>query len=257
MRVMTFNIRFENDQDDANAWVHRRDMIVDLIVRHRPDILGTQEGKRHQLIYLRDRLPGYVLHAPGRMMDERSQYPTLFIRRDTLERVGGEEFWLSKTPHTSLSMNWDSAFPRMFSAAQLISGEEPHCLWAAVTHLDHMGPVARLRQGAIIARWASQRTAPVIIMGDFNDGPGSAVHEVLTAPETGMADSWICHGGTEGPASYTHHGFQGTPRITRMDWILTSSRFRVTNTRIVRDNINGRYPSDHFPYMIDIERRRD
>ena len=54
MRVMTFNIRFQNRQDEKNDWPLRRDLVTHLIEKYDPWILGTQEGMMAQLIYLRD-----------------------------------------------------------------------------------------------------------------------------------------------------------------------------------------------------------
>ena len=45
MRVMTFNIRFENEQDGSNAWVHRREVVAKTIERYSPDLVGTQEAE--------------------------------------------------------------------------------------------------------------------------------------------------------------------------------------------------------------------
>ncbi|HDZ24605.1 MAG TPA: endonuclease, partial [Desulfobacteraceae bacterium] len=56
MRIMTFNIRFENDRDGQNGWVHRKDLVIKVIERYKPDIIGTQEGKWNQLLFFRDNL---------------------------------------------------------------------------------------------------------------------------------------------------------------------------------------------------------
>ena len=93
MRIMTFNIRFDNPADDAYGWDYRRDMVCSVIKRYDPCIIGTQEGKWHQLVYLMDHLSGYSIHAPQRIIDESSQYPTLFYSSDQLKvlkvRIGG------------------------------------------------------------------------------------------------------------------------------------------------------------------------
>ena len=106
MRVMTFNLRFENDQDGTNAWAYRRGLVVELIERYAPAILGTQEGRLSQLDYLESRLPDYRMHAPARVLDDTCQYPTLFFRRDQIRILEGSEFWLSKTPAIHRSKNW-------------------------------------------------------------------------------------------------------------------------------------------------------
>ncbi|SPD73423.1 Endonuclease/exonuclease/phosphatase family protein [uncultured Desulfobacterium sp.] len=249
MIVMTFNLRFENQIDNENSWSNRREMVTGLIMKYRPSILGTQEGKGAQLDYLKDNLPEYCIFAPQREMDDISQYPTIFFRKDEFVAVDGGEFWLSKTPNQHLSKDWDSAFPRMISYCRVRPFDGGPDFWAAVTHLDHIGEQARLEQAKIIADWVIKQDAPVILMGDFNDGPGSPAHRVLTAPETGLIDTWQALKLEEGPAGFTHHKFTGVPQQARMDWILASNCFGVTEARIIRDHFEGRYPSDHFPYM--------
>jgi len=252
MRVMTFNLRFENDRDGDNAWMYRRDMVVSLINSYKPAILGTQEGKWPQLMYLKEHLPQYHASLPGREPDEKSQCPTLFFRKECFNVAYGRDFWLSKTPEVHLSKDWDSAFPRMMSYARTFSVADQADIMAGVTHLDHKGVEARYQQARIIAQWAAAQDLPVVLMGDFNAEPGSAVHEVLTHPETGLRDSWKALAGREDEKSFTHHGFNGIPQHARMDWILVTEHFEVVDTRILHDSFNGAYPSDHYPYMADL-----
>jgi len=253
MRVMTFNLRFENDRDGSSAWSLRREMVVAVIESYSPSILGTQEGTCSQIDYLQDHLPDYYLHTPRRIFDDTCQYPTLFVRKDEFDVAGGAEFWLSKTPEVHRSMDWDSAFPRLICYARLRTVTTQQELCVAVTHLDHIGNRARYEQGKIIADWVHQQSDPIIIMGDFNDSPESPVHWTLTAPKTDLRDTWQILGHKEDINSFTYHGFQGIPQKTRMDWILISSHFRVTDGHIIMDHSVGRYPSDHFPYMATME----
>ena len=253
MRMMTFNLRFENDRDGANAWQNRRSLVLEMIRKHRPSILGTQEGMKSQLGYLKKHLKGYHLHAPSRVWDNTCQYPTLFILRERFEVLGGKEFWLSKTPQVHRSKDWDSAFPRMMSYANLKDRESGRHFSAAVTHLDHMGEKARARQAKIIGDWVGDNTGPIILMGDFNDKPGSPAHGLLAGSQSKLSDSWQVLQRPEGKESFTHHGFTGAPETSRIDWILTTSQWMVKDACIVRDRYDGRYPSDHFPYYADLE----
>jgi len=252
MRIMTFNLRFENDQDGANSWNYRRDLVVKLIEQYSPDILGTQEGRVSQLDYLEANLSDYDMHAPSRVLDDTCQYPTLFFRKKLFRIMEGEEFWLSKTPKIHRSKNWDSAFPRMVSTATVEPFANRAVFRVAVTHLDHMGPKARLKQAEIIARWVQKKAGPVILMGDFNDEPYSEAHKALANPETGLSDSWESMGHSEGKESFTHHAFTGTPWKSRIDWILTTVPPHIVEARMIHDQFDGRYPSDHFPYYVDL-----
>jgi endonuclease/exonuclease/phosphatase family metal-dependent hydrolase len=252
MKVMTFNLRFENDHDGENAWVYRRQVALDLIQKYRPSILGTQEGTRKQLDYLQKYLSGYRMHAPERTWDDTCQYPTLFYREDGFEVMEGGEFWLSKTPQTHRSKDWDSAFPRMMSYALFHDRADSGSFWAVVTHLDHIGSRARIEQSKMIAAWLGKHSRPRILMGDFNDRPDSSVHHILTEPAENMKDTWDVRGGVESEETMTHHDFHGVPNKFRMDWILVSCEFRVLDVLVIRDHKGGRYPSDHFPYLAEL-----
>src|SRR5205085_8608893 len=48
LRVMTFNIRYNNAGDGENAWPHRRALFFKTIETFNPDLLGLQEVKTDQ-----------------------------------------------------------------------------------------------------------------------------------------------------------------------------------------------------------------
>lgn len=253
MRIMTFNLLFDNGEEGPVAWDRRRDLVVEIIRRYRPHILGTQEGKQWQLAFVAERLsPEYAMVAPDRVWDEESQYPTLFFRTGDMDLLGADEFWLSRTPRVHISKDWDSAFPRMMNSGWFrdrLSGNE---FVALVTHLDHVSDEARLEQGKMIGRWLAPRDEPCIVMGDFNDWPGSPVHRALTGEYREMVDTWQALSREEGEESMTRHDFLGRPKKFRMDWILHSPDFTVRDAVILRDNRDGLYPSDHYPYLANL-----
>lgn len=253
MRIMTFNLRFENDRDGPNGWEYRKEMVVDMIHECAPSILGTQEGTGKQLEFLGSSLRGYRICSVERPTDGTCQYPTLFYREDEFSLLEKGEFWLSTTPVIHRSKDWDSAFPRMMSYGLFRDVRNGSSLWAGVTHLDNIGKVARMEQAKIICRWLRSQPKPHILMGDFNDHPGSPVHRLLTSPEVGLRDTWEMLSKAEDQQSMTHHGFDGIPKISRMDWILISHGFHLSDAKIIRYHREGRYPSDHFPYSVDLD----
>jgi endonuclease/exonuclease/phosphatase family metal-dependent hydrolase len=250
---MTFNLRFENDFDGENHWLNRRDFIVKTVLKYRPHVLGTQEGKPSMLEFLTENLRGYEISAGSRHWDDYCQYPTLYYLEDHFTLVEGSEFWLSRTPTVHLSKNWDSAFPRMISHALLEMRESEKQIWLAVTHLDHISERARIEGAKMIRAWAVQRQAPTLLLGDFNDFPNSEVHRILNKPFGPFSDSWQVMGKAEDQQSYTQHGFTGVPTKGRIDWILATAEFTVLDVSVVRDHKAGRYPSDHFPFLVDLD----
>ncbi|MEN6440434.1 MAG: endonuclease/exonuclease/phosphatase family protein [Syntrophobacter sp.] len=254
LTFMTLNLRFDNDQDGDNAWHFRKEIVLDLVRNHSPTILGTQEGTTGQLSYLADSLEDYELLAPGRFWEKDCQYCSLYFRRDEVRPVSGGEFWLSLTPHVHRSGGWDSAYPRMISYGVFQELKNDRIFLAGVTHLDHMGSEARIRQAEIIREFVIRQGSPVVLMGDFNDRPGSAAHKVLTSPDSGMLDTWEALRKPENESSMTYHRFTGTPQVFRMDWILASPHFKVFDARVIHDHAPGaRYPSDHFPYLTRLD----
>ncbi len=113
MLVMTFNLRFANPTDGANEWQFRQDLVVDLIRRHAPDLLATQEGTVPMLRFLEAQLTAYLPLTAHRQVDETCQYPTIFYRAEGLAVKESGEFWLSQTPEVHRSLSWGSAYPRL------------------------------------------------------------------------------------------------------------------------------------------------
>jgi endonuclease/exonuclease/phosphatase family metal-dependent hydrolase len=93
---------------------------------------------------------------------------------------------------------------------------------------------------------------PLILAGDFNEPPDAPVYEEFIHADSPLQDTWrqMNPATEEAP---TQHGFDGRPRGSRIDWILTTPPFVVRRVAIVTDNREGRYPSDHFPYEAEVE----
>ena len=43
MRIMTFNLRCDFILDINNRWSNRKDMVINIIKKYKPDIIGVQE----------------------------------------------------------------------------------------------------------------------------------------------------------------------------------------------------------------------
>ena len=153
MRIMTLNLRFQNDFDGDNSWENRKTVVTELISNHGPSILGTQEGTSAQIRYLERHLAGYELLAPGRVWEDDCQYCSIFFRTTELRALSGGEFWLSDTPRVHRSIGWDSAYPRMLSYGIFEEVKTGNTVCAAVTHLDNIGVKAREEQARIICHW--------------------------------------------------------------------------------------------------------
>jgi len=251
MRLLTFNLRFANPTDGPNRWDLRRELVVETILSLKPDLVGTQEGTVPQLDYLAAHLDGFLPLTAHRQVDATCQYPTIFYRRGFQVKESGE-FWLSKTPAVHRSISWDSAFPRMLTYGLFQEPDRDLWFFFMNTHLDHISALARLNGARLIREFCREKTEPLILVGDFNEPPDGAVFAELTAPAARLTDTWrALHPPGQDPP--TLHDFNGQARGHRIDWILASKPFRVIKGDIVEYNRAGRFPSDHFPYSVEVE----
>ncbi|MBM4293619.1 MAG: endonuclease/exonuclease/phosphatase family protein [Deltaproteobacteria bacterium] len=250
LRIMTFNLRFANPADGPNEWRHRKELVVDIILNRSPALLSTQEGTVPQLEYLAERLPGYLPLIEHREVDRTCQYPTIYYRAGSFQVKYSGEFWLSHTPGVHRSSSWGSAFPRMatFGLFQ-VDGRE---FYFVDTHLDHISAEARLQGARMIREHFFPLNKPIILAGDFNEPPEGPVYRELMGASSPLQDTWraLHPAGEEAP---TQHQFDGRPRGARIDWILVSPPFRPRGAEIITDHRDKRYPSDHFPYLAEVD----
>lgn len=250
LRVMTFNVRVPVDQN-GNAWSHRRNLLVQVIKTQHPDVLGTQELTEAQGEYIAAHLTGYVWFGQGREGGAKGEHVGVFYRTDRLEVLRSGDFWLSDTPETPGSTTWGQPFPRMVTWARFRLRAHPgSSFYYFNTHFPYrdQDTEARLLSAEEIVRRIGKlpASARVIITGDFNCAPDSAVHAELAQ---GLADAWLRAARRTGPGK-TFHNFTGHPD-RRIDWILTRGfKARAAQTVITHDGT--RYPSDHFPVVVEL-----
>jgi endonuclease/exonuclease/phosphatase family metal-dependent hydrolase len=252
LRVMSFNVRLPTDADGANRWQQRRALMVRTIRRQRPDVIGTQELYALQGDYLVARMPEYAWFGRGRSGASRSddEHMGVFYRRDRLRVIESGDFWLSDTPDVAGSISWGHPLPRMVTWGLFERISDRRRFYLFNTHLPYreQDDDARLRGAALIVQ--RLRTlpddVPVVVTGDFNTAPESAVHAQLG---TLLQDAWTSAPRREGPDG-SFHAFSGQPQ-KRIDWIL-SRGLRTQAARTVDTRKNGRYPSDHFPVVAEL-----
>jgi endonuclease/exonuclease/phosphatase family metal-dependent hydrolase len=89
-----------------------------------------------------------------------------------------------------------------------------------------------------------------IIAGDFNAGESNPAIEALR--QAGFRDSYrVLH--PEVVKVGTYHGFLAEPQEDKIDYLWVSPHWKVVDADIVRDKIEGRFPSDHFAVTAVLE----
>ena len=252
--VMTFNIRYAHTTP-PNLWPDRLPVLTEIIERWHPDVIGTQEGLYQQLIDIEARLPAYTWIGIGRDGGIKGEFMAVFYRRDRLEPLATENYWLSDTPDIPGSITWGNTFPRMVTSVRFRDRVHGGEFLFVNTHLDHLSQSSRERSAAFILQrlQATPPGLPIILVGDFNARAGyNAVYGLLTY-QGGFVDTWVAAGNAD--TLGTAHGFKGPAgarNTGRIDWILLRGPVAPLSTEIVTDSRGSQYPSDHFPVVARV-----
>ncbi|RAL37723.1 hypothetical protein DM860_000417 [Cuscuta australis] len=288
LSVMTFNLLEDQGLESPNAWDKRKDLCISVITSYSPVILCTQQGVKSQLDYLQQCLPGYNQFGISRKgaEDTSDQYCTIFYDKEKVELLEGGTFWMSESPSVPGSMSWGSIVPCIATWAtfQLKRVEAPGFTFQIVnTNMDEFSPRAR-RRGALLT-WQHIASLPptlsVVYCGGFNTQKESTTGRFLLgrSREHGvlgdMRDAWP-NARTRKNTSLirTYHGFKGDKQgpveymklILRalclcwdrqtqdlhVDWVLFRGRSLMpASCQVVNDNIDGFYPSSHYPIFAE------
>lgn len=246
-KVMTFNLRRHKESDGRNGWDGRRDAAVEVIRRHQPDLLGTQEGLLHQINDILQRFPEYGVLGEARFGGRRDEFNAILYRKDRFRVQATGNFWLSDTPDVPGSRSWGNLVPRMATWARLADKDTGAAFHHLNTHLDHLVPKARFR-GASLIESRLPKDVPTLMTGDFNALARGGTYRFLTSAEGGgLLDSLrACRSEIDRRWNATYHHFTGRG-FYRIDYILGRNVTCFNGHEVIRDRIDGRMPSDHFP----------
>ena len=261
VKVMTFNIRTKTFIDGFNGWNHRKQIVFDMLADNAADVVGLQEARNSQLQQIRKALPEYGVYSAGRNdgLASGESCPILY-RKNRLALKEAGTFWFSDTPSVPGSKDWGNMPPRICSWAHLVENSSGNSFYVYNLHLDNLSQHSREKSIRLLTRQiAARKTAdPFLIMGDFNmeqNNPAMAFLENAHAGLVqGIKDVWeSIH---PNKSIGTRHGFNGHFSGPQIDHILICDSIQALDARIDNRQVNGRYPSDHFPVIAKVQIRR-
>ena len=251
LRVMSYNIRYA--ANDAHPWHRRLPVAVAMLEKWRPDLIGMQEVLWKQAVDLESSqfFNKYGRIALGREGGSRGEMMAIYYKKDRLRPLEFDHFWLSETPHIVASKSWGSSLPRMVTWAKFLDLRTQKTFVLANTHFDHRSRQARTKSARLCVEKLTQwKELPCIVTGDFNAVAGRSEPYTILAEH--FVDTWNV-AKKKGALVSTFHGYR-TPNAGghRIDWILTRGRWKTERAEIVTFEMDGEYPSDHFPVLVDV-----
>lgn len=286
--VMTFNMRYASAKDGDNAWrnpgqtPNRRDAAKAMLARHRPDIIGMQEGEDAQLDELFADLPHYRIERQKPSGGGGNENAAIAWNPDKFELLNRGVFSLGPSPgpdyaHSagepfdpnSFFPDLKFPFPRIALRILFRCRATGRQFYFYSTHFD-LNENPQALSAALIIKDAQSRPTPLaIVCGDFNSPPNAAAWRLFTGEiemegaRGDFTDSWLQ---ANEPTRHdgTMHDFQGgkIPSSWRIDWILHRGGFRTRSARIIYDfepatristpETRPQHPSDHYPVIAHL-----
>ncbi|AWM34298.1 endonuclease/exonuclease/phosphatase family protein [Hymenobacter nivis] len=258
LKLATYNIRYDNKQDTANAWLRRLPYMAGLIKFQDFDLFGTQEVLHNQLLDLAGALPGYGHVGVGRDDGkEAGEYAAIFYKKAKFELLKQGTFWLSPTPAVP-SKGWDAALPRICTWGQFRDRSTGFVFYFFNTHFDHVGVVARRESAKLILAQvqALAGTAPAVLSGDFNVDQRNESYALVNASGR-LKDAYTTAALVYAPSGTFNNFDPKTKSDARIDHIFLSPAFTVARYGILTDTYGGgKMPSDHYPVAVDVRYAR-
>jgi endonuclease/exonuclease/phosphatase family metal-dependent hydrolase len=260
VKVMTFNIRYENAGDGPNRWTLRRTMAANVIRQFDDDFVNLQEAMPGQTADLLKMLPEYRVVGRSREVDPKRGESVLIlyrIKRWQLDEKQHGVFWLSDTPKTPGSATWGNSLPRIVAWGRFVDKNAGGALYVYNTHFDNASEPSRQKSAVLLARRIAgrERREPVLVAGDFNADESSPELAYLTGrakqSPVKLIDTFRALHPKEKRVG-TFHAFRGGDGGEKIDFILASPGVKVRSAEILRGHDQGRYPSDHYPVTAEV-----
>jgi endonuclease/exonuclease/phosphatase family metal-dependent hydrolase len=267
LKVMTFNIRYGTANDGENRWELRKSLLLDCLRKYKPDILSTQESLPMQIKDIQDQFPDWRVFGKGRYfnkpMPSRPQESMdgescrIFYDKNKFELLQEGTFWHSDTPDVPASATWGNELPRIVTWGIFRTRQTGKTFVMMNTHF-HWGELYVTRTSELIMKkWRELAgDKPTLFTGDFNLPPTSPTHalfcgKMATGHDLSLRYFYDAYESLNMPQTDmgTGHSFKGVLNQDRIDWILYTREFTPAQVTIIHDQVNGRYPSDHYPVL--------
>ena len=201
-------------------------------------------------------LPGqYARYGRGRDdgMD-KGEHSAIFYKKDEFTLLSKGDFWLSQTPDKP-SLGWDATCcNRICSWVQLQHKKSGKKFFFFNVHYDHQGVVARKESSKLILKKIKEIAdkSTVIFTGDFNGSTSTEWYQTI-ANSGILKDTY-----NEVKFPYANNAsFNAFGKARQsndiIDHIFVSDQFKVIRWGLLTDTYHGKFPSDHFPVLVELK----
>ena len=247
LKVMSYNIRLNTENDGTNAWMYRCPATLEMLKAQQPDEVGVKEALPEQVRFLEEWADGYECVGVGRDDGKKKgEHMSIFWNKKNIKLMKWGRLWLSETPEKP-SMGWDAACYRTATWALMKDKRTGKKFYFVNTHLDHVGKQARANGLALIVDRIAEINPegyPMVLTGDFNVKPDDSC---LAGLDARMKSTRKIAAKTD-----SHHTFNGWGKASKdmvIDYIYISGFSACPEYQTVTKRYSDRtFISDHYPF---------
>lgn len=251
MKIATYNVRVDTDYDRDWQWEYRKKIVSELINYHNWTLCSVQEVRPNQVDDL-NRLTNYTCLSAERDGDGKGEGLAILYKDQDLEKLESGSFWLSETPEEP-SIHPDAGYPRIALWGIFHEKKLDYTFLVINVHLDHISEAARFSGMSVVLEYMKDKISsyPTLLMGDFNAEKDEDIHKLLENSFYDVKEK----GQHYGPKGTFQNFEYNRPwsKLEEIDYIYANS-WSIKQTAILTDSIDGRYPSDHFPLEVELDR---
>lgn len=249
IKLATFNIRCDYNQDGINCFSNRKPLIIKKIIQEQPHVICFQEVLPHVAVWLKENLTDYYIVGCGRSSSLEDEQTSIAYQKGKYNLITMETFWLSETPSQPGSRYpQQSICPRACTEAVLQNLQTKELFRIINIHLDHEGTKARLLGlGQIFQKLKAEKgfhDIPVILAGDFNAFPDSEEMQIMKEYPR-FRDMTELAGGT-------FHDYGNLSEPEKIDYIYAEDKLCSCGIEKWMDCSEGVYLSDHYPLCVEM-----
>lgn len=250
-RIMSFNLRCVDDKEGSVA--NRSQIAVAVIDQYAPDSFGIQEATPKWIKILDKKFSDkYARVGEGRSPIEMfTEYSAVYYRKDKFNLIDSGTIWLSKTPEKKYTKDFDSKHNRIATWAVLEDKETGVQYTHINTHLDHVHESTRVEQSKVLLKKIDElkKNGTVICTGDFNTYETAEAYSVMS---NAMTDTKLVAKNSDTGITFHKYGTIEEHKDGAIDFIFTTEGVEVDTYKIIRNTVDGMYPSDHYPIVADV-----
>ncbi len=251
--INSFNIRYENYYEISlnNSWTERKATVMNTIFKYLPDVIGFQELRLNQKLFVEKNLPLYQYIGRPRSPDFTDESNGILFNKQKFLLMDSGTFWLTETPNKV--SKYESVYHyRICTWIKVYSYKFKDVIYFFNTHLEdgHLF-ITFLQEVNLLKRIKeiTKNEGNVFVFGDFNGNDNSVwIQDVFKEGYKSFSDYFQ-------DFRNTYHNFSGiynNPKW-KVDHLFyqnlgnSNKHFVPLFYDVLTKKENGKFPSDHFP----------